>query len=71
MEKCEDGCSQSLRLCPSSRCFLAQDEVGDAGDEGETDGDPGQDEGGSVAPETLVLMEDVRVDGRRDHNTQP
>ncbi len=32
----------------SSRRLLAQDEVGDAGDEGEADGDPGQDEGGSV-----------------------
>lgn len=55
----------------SSRCFLAQDEVGDAGDEGETDGDPGQDEGGSVPAVPLVFMEDFRVDGRRDHYTQP
>ncbi len=54
----------------SSRRLLAQDEVGDAGDEGEADGDPGQDEGGSV-PARVLSMEDVCVDGGRDHDAQP
>uniref|UniRef100_A0A9J8BHK0 PHD-type domain-containing protein n=2 Tax=Cyprinus carpio carpio TaxID=630221 RepID=A0A9J8BHK0_CYPCA len=55
----------------SLRCPKHKDEVGDAGDEGETDGDPGQDEGGSVPALFLVFMEDVRVDGGRDHDAQP
>lgn len=57
-------------VCCSSRSFLAQDEVGDAGEEGEADGDPGQDEGGSVPAVPFVLMEDVRVDGGRNHDAQ-
>ncbi len=53
----------------SSRYLLAQGEVDDAGDEGEADGDPGQDEGGSV-PASILFMEDVCVDGGRDYDAQ-
>lgn len=63
-----DRSSSEISVC-SSRRLLAQDDVGDAGDEGEAEGDPGQDEGGSV-PARVLFMEDVCVDGGRDHDAQ-
>lgn len=53
----------------SSGGFLAQDEVDDAGDESEGEGDPGEDEGRAVLTR-LFFVENVGVNGGSNHNTQ-
>lgn len=58
-----------MRAC--SCCFLAKDEVGHTGDEGETNRDPGENKGRSIPTIFLIFMEDISVDGGCDHDTQP